>query len=996
MKKLFVSMLMLFVFVGMSAQNKYTREQVLNMTEDQLMDLSMEDFAEAIKAVGVSNPDELFALIMNKNVSSASKEDEDSFTSPLSTTVITRREMRTYGVTTIEEAFRLIPGMIVSEKTNGIYDIHMRGLNNIPDYNIYLYTENANTLLMIDGRPVQNNVMGAINFDMLPIGIEDVERIEVVRGACSALYGANAVNGVINIITERPSVVSSIASGNVQVGNNNTMIGELGLRRAFTDKIALGITANIQKRERNTDKLYLLPNPGQYIPTRSTPELPAPGDKLTDLSVLGTMIDASNGGEFSLEEIQSMKQLYVMADGDYRLFDGTEPETPLTSMFPDPKLSRETMGVNGYLCWTPAEKMNIFLSGGYQKSHVNGSPANEDIVSLNGRKSETAYINLDANIKDLRFVANYMNGIQEYVVGVPGYKMNINNINISAEYDFKMDNGFSVRPGFFFQHSCADDYVPVWDEQDPLNASIADKAMPGNYGLDLSEPGFRYNYKWHYEDPSHGFKPEWNETIKAYSGYNMLTGLFTGEKDINTIAPSVRVNYVHDGLRLIGAYRADKTSNPDKWSHSWQFGASYSINGNNFVRFVYGRANRGANLVNSCADYTWLRSNMFYPSRLHIGGNDDLTLMHIDNFEVGYRWRPIMNILVDAEAFYSISKDYGAMMANYGAMQVSSERFAHILLGIQEGVNSMPGGIQSLMFSNDKFINYMSNYIFLNLAQKVDMGSVFRPYADVKYSMLPYEVHQMGISVNMDYIISSKLIAKLNVNTQKTTIDNYYEYQQINDIKAMLTSSQNNAVSYSKPSFTDEESAMLDMFVTDPMMNYIFKNYEMTGELPNLLNNLLKEWRQNVVENGMSDYEAMQTAAQHTFGPSYNRETGVNEIGQVYGKDIRDEHPQTKRNGYKHKGTPSFYGMIGLIYKPIEKLEVSAYLNMMGKRVYRLAYGSFDMKQRCTLNMKVGYKPTNGFEIFINAHNLFNSKEREAVMNDKIGGLYTVGAAFNF
>lgn len=79
------------------------------MSTEQLSELPLEDLMAAVETLGVSSVDELFALIMNKNVSSASKQEENTFTSPLSTTVITHDEMRTYGVTTIEEAFRLIP-----------------------------------------------------------------------------------------------------------------------------------------------------------------------------------------------------------------------------------------------------------------------------------------------------------------------------------------------------------------------------------------------------------------------------------------------------------------------------------------------------------------------------------------------------------------------------------------------------------------------------------------------------------------------------------------------------------------------------------------------------------------------------------------------------------------------------------------------------------------------------------------------------------------------
>ena len=115
------------------AQQKLTREQILAMTTDELSELPLEDLMSAVETLGVASVDELFALIMNKNVSSASKEEESTFTSQLATTVITREEMRSYGCTSLEEAFRLIPGVIISQKANGVYDIHLRGLNNVPD-----------------------------------------------------------------------------------------------------------------------------------------------------------------------------------------------------------------------------------------------------------------------------------------------------------------------------------------------------------------------------------------------------------------------------------------------------------------------------------------------------------------------------------------------------------------------------------------------------------------------------------------------------------------------------------------------------------------------------------------------------------------------------------------------------------------------------------------------------------------------------------------------
>ena len=248
-----------------------TQDDIMKLSYDELLEMPFEDVLHLADVMGVSM-DELFAMIMNKSVSSASKKAEDSFKSPLSSTVITKAEIRSYGITTIEEALRLIPGMIVQEKTNGMYDVHIRGLNNIPDNQMMLYTENANTLLMIDNRIAHNYATGDVNFDLLPIGIEDIERIEVVRGANAALYGPNAMMGVINIITEKPGENSKELQGNLTMGTHENYYGDVAFRKSINKKLSVGITANLQYRRRNTNQLYVYPTEGLFKSTMTDGE----------------------------------------------------------------------------------------------------------------------------------------------------------------------------------------------------------------------------------------------------------------------------------------------------------------------------------------------------------------------------------------------------------------------------------------------------------------------------------------------------------------------------------------------------------------------------------------------------------------------------------------------------------------------------------------------------------------------------------------------------
>jgi outer membrane receptor protein involved in Fe transport len=88
--------------------------------------------------------------------------------------------------------------------------------------------------------------------------------------------------------------------------------------------------------------------------------------------------------------------------------------------------------------------------------------------------------------------------------------------------------------------------------------------------------------------------------------------------------------------------------------------------------------------------------------------------------------------------------------------------------------------------------------------------------------------------------------------------------------------------------------------------------------------------------------------------------------------------------------------MLGLIYKPTPKIDITAYGNYIGKRTYKTAYGTEELDDHFTVNLKFGYKPADGIEVYLYGHNLLNTQERELPYGDKIGGIYSVGVSFGF
>jgi iron complex outermembrane receptor protein len=209
--------------------------------------------------------------LMNVPINSASKKDETLFDAPLSSYTITKSDIEKSGATSIMEVLRLAPGMIVREQTNGNYDIHIRGFDNLLQYNEDFSKINSTTLVMINDRPVFNNNLGGTFWESLPIDVNDVERIEIVRGPSAPLFGPNAVTGVINIITRKYEDKLSITSS-AQAGLPSMQLGNLSIGSKLNEKLSVGASVNYQKRNRwetdyysiTNDNFDLAVNPNNY------------------------------------------------------------------------------------------------------------------------------------------------------------------------------------------------------------------------------------------------------------------------------------------------------------------------------------------------------------------------------------------------------------------------------------------------------------------------------------------------------------------------------------------------------------------------------------------------------------------------------------------------------------------------------------------------------------------------------------------------------------
>jgi iron complex outermembrane recepter protein len=146
-------------------------------------------------------------------VTTVAKQPAEVWRTPAAITVLSRDDIRRSGVTTLPELLRLVGGVQVSRLDSDHWAIGIRGLTN---------AFSKALLVLIDGRSVYTPLFGGVYWQVQETLLEDVERIEVIRGPGGTIWGSNAVNGVINVITrnsrDSTGVFVGAGAGNVDRG----------------------------------------------------------------------------------------------------------------------------------------------------------------------------------------------------------------------------------------------------------------------------------------------------------------------------------------------------------------------------------------------------------------------------------------------------------------------------------------------------------------------------------------------------------------------------------------------------------------------------------------------------------------------------------------------------------------------------------------------------------------------------------------------------------
>lgn len=145
-----------------------------------------QDIIEELKSLSIEE-------LVNIEVTSVSRKTEKLKEAPAAIYVVTSEDIRRSGLTSIPEILRMVPGLQVAKRDGNKWAITSRGFND---------RFSNKLLVLIDGRSVYTPLFSGVYWDVQDTLLEDIDRIEVIRGPGATLWGANAVNGIINIITK--------------------------------------------------------------------------------------------------------------------------------------------------------------------------------------------------------------------------------------------------------------------------------------------------------------------------------------------------------------------------------------------------------------------------------------------------------------------------------------------------------------------------------------------------------------------------------------------------------------------------------------------------------------------------------------------------------------------------------------------------------------------------------------------------------------------------
>lgn len=370
---------------------------------------------------------------LENKVSTLFNTEESLFTVPAPIQVLTGEELRNSGVLTLEEAFRLTSGMLVRQRTKGNYDVHIRGNDQIGGRNLEDFGS-SKIQLMIDGVPYYDTFMGGILWESLPVGLNDILRIEIYAGGASGIGGINSTSGLIHIVTRQVQENQVRIRGNFQGDGQDTYAHTGSLSAGIRDKFYIRVSGNYKFLERFEEDYYLI------------------------------------------EEGRD-----VVADS--LLFFKAEVEN--TNLFS--RIARTDYGGQLQATYRFGKQGDISLYVGRESSRIQ-DVIWDDTLNLTQRLTENTLGRVSLHWGRVWSTLSYQQGEIDYALGYSGNRLDVGKIDANVSYLYTWES-LRLMPSVFYHQSS-------YDDQAYLSAAQSEGRLQGSSSVGMYGGSIRGDWQW--------------------------------------------------------------------------------------------------------------------------------------------------------------------------------------------------------------------------------------------------------------------------------------------------------------------------------------------------------------------------------------------------------------------------------------------------------------------------------------------------------------------
>lgn len=441
--------------------------------------------------------------LMTIKVTSAAKKSQRLIDAAAAVYVITGEDIQRAGVTSLAEALRLAPGVHVAQIDGNKWSVAIRGMGG---------RWASELLVLMDGRTLYSPLFGGVNWEVQDTLLEDIDRIEVIRGPGGTLWGANAVNGVINIVTKQ----AADTLGGLAYARAGSQGNEVGLRYGAE----IGDDMHLRGYAKSTANGNMpITDRVPYLFGQPIGQPGADAHDGWDMQRAGFRLDNKLSGSDSLT-----------LQGD--VYDGDVGQTAvgIVSNKAGNALLPESIRTNG---------SNLLLR--WQRRLAEGELQAQAYVDRVRR--DGLLMRNDMEIRDIELQHSFKLGTQQEIVWGAGYREVISNVTSSGSLIFSQPRSHTQLYNLFLQ-----DEIKLWPD---LALTLGSKFEHNDYTGMEPQPNVRLLWQM---DGHQSIWTSWSRAVRTPSISERSVTLVA-----SNLAPFVPISYQASpfyGSERLNAYEA--------------------------------------------------------------------------------------------------------------------------------------------------------------------------------------------------------------------------------------------------------------------------------------------------------------------------------------------------------------------------------------------------------------------------------------------------------